>query len=65
MREVGRSSRWSFVPQTLLFLRDVVREQVTLSARFDAATVRHDRVLRLTFTLAILEAARVPTYAQF
>ena len=36
---------------------------MTLSARFNAAAVRH-AVFSLTFTLAIFQPARVPTYAQ-
>lgn len=55
----------SFVPQTKLFLRHVIREQMALPAGLDAATIGHRRVFRLPLALTVLKAARVPPHAQF
>lgn len=52
-----------FIPETHLFLRHEVGEEVVLLAGLDAAAVRHG-ALGLAFPLAVLQAAGVPPYAQ-
>lgn len=50
----------SFVPETELFLMHVIQEQVALPTGTDTAAV----VGASAGAVAVLEAARVPTYAQ-
>lgn len=63
-----KTKQWSFIPETLLFLSNIIWVLIALTTRFYTASIAccaRCKGIIFSLTLAILQATRVPTYAHF